>query len=159
PARRVLHDLEPEVPPRFRRVEEIVDESVAGRRFTFLLTALFAGGALLVAVLGIYSVLAFLVAERSYEFGIRMALGALALDIQRLVLGKAARLIGVGLAMGLAIALAASRLLTTQLFAIRPTDPTSYIVAATILAFAALVACELPAFRAVRVDPARVLRA
>jgi predicted permease len=157
-ARRVIHDLEPEVPPRFRTMEAVVDQSIAARRFTFLLTALFAGGALVVAVLGIYGVLAFRVAERAHEFGIRRALGARAVDIQRLVLSQGAWLIGMGLVVGEAIALAASRVLTHQLFGIRPTDPTAYVEAAIVLALAALVACELPAFRAIRVDPARVLR-
>lgn len=123
------------------------------------MTAFFAGGALLVAVLGIYGVLAFLVAERSYEFGIRMELGANSIDIQRIVLGQAARLIGIGLAVGVAIALASSRLIRNQLFGIQPTDPTTYAVAAAVLALTALVACELPALRAMRADPARVLRA
>jgi len=158
-ARRVLHDLAPEVPPRFRTVDQIVDESVAGRRFTFALAALFAGGALLVAVLGIYGVTAFLVAERAHEFGIRMALGARHADVQRLVLGQAARLVTIGLTGGVAAALAASRVLSGQLFGVGVNDPATYVTAVGVLASAALVACELPALRAARVDPARVLRA
>jgi predicted permease len=158
-ARRVLHELAPEVPPRFRTVEQIVDQSIAGRRFTFVLTVLFAGGALLVAVLGIYGVMAFLVAERSHEFGIRMALGARSLDVQRLVLGHAGALVLAGLTLGLAIAAVTSRLLSHQLFGIRPTDPMTYAAAAVLLACVALAACELPALRATRVDPMESLRA
>jgi hypothetical protein len=157
-ARRVLHDLAPEVAPRVRTVEQVVDQSTAGRRFTFVLTALFAGGALLVAVLGIYGLMAFLVAERSHEFGIRIALGARRLDVQRLVLGHAGALILGGLTLGLAVAAAASRLLSSQLFGIQATDPMTYAAAAAVLASVALAACELPALRATRVDPMESLR-
>jgi putative ABC transport system permease protein len=156
---RVLHDVAPEVPPRFRPVDQIVDQSVAGRRFTFVLAALFAGGGLLVAVLGIYGVMAFLVAERSHEFGIRLALGAQRSDIQRLVLGHAAGLVGIGLTIGLALALGTSRILTSQLFGIGATDSATYAAVVGVIAVAALVACELPALRAARVDPASMLRA
>jgi len=158
-ARRVLHDLVPEVPPRFRRVEEIADQSVARRRFTFVLAALFAGGGLLVAVLGLYGVMSFLVAERSREFAIRMALGARRSDIQRFVLGHAAALVAIGLTSGLVLSLAASRLVASQLFAIRPADSITYASVVAVLAATAFVACEVPAWRATRVDPARTLRA
>ena len=157
-ARRVLHDLAPDVPPRFRTVTEIVDQSMAGRRFTFLLTTLFAGGALLIAVLGIYGVMAFVVAARAHEFGVRMALGARAADMQRLVLGQAARLVTLGLGIGVAVALSASRMLRNQLFGVGATDPVTYAVAAGVLAVAALLACELPALKATRVDPMVALR-
>jgi len=158
-ARRVIRDLAPEVPPQFRTIGEIVDRSVAGRRFTLLLAVLFAGGALLVAVLGIYGVTAFLVAARSTEFSLRVALGAQARDVHRLVLGQAMRLITIGVGGGLVIAYAVSRVLTAQLFGIRATDPPTYIGAAAILTFVAIVACEVPALRAMRADPAHVFRA
>jgi len=157
-ARRVIRDLAPEVPPQFRTISEIIDRSVAGRRFTAALSVLFAGAALLVAVLGIYGVTAFLVAARSPEFGLRMALGAQSRDVHRLVLGQAGRLITMGVGGGLIIAYAVSRVLTSQLFGIRPTDPLTYFGAAAMLAVVAVVACEVPALRAMRVDPARVLR-
>ena len=158
-ARRVIRDLAPEIPPQFRTVREIVDRSVAGRRFTVLLAAVFAAAALLVAVLGIYGVTAFLVAARRQEFGLRLALGAQSRDVHRLVLGQASRLIAMGVGGGLVIAYAVSRVLTVQLFGIRATDPLTYIAAAAILAIVAIVACEVPALRAMRVDPAHVLRA
>jgi predicted permease len=158
-ARRMIRDLAPEVPPQFRTIGEIVDRSVAGRRFTVLLALLFAGAALLVAVLGIYGVTAFLVASRSPEFGLRLALGAQARDVHRLVLGQAAQLVVMGVGGGLVVAYGVSRVLTSQLFGIRATDPFTYIAAATVLALVAAVACEVPALRAMRVDPARVLRA
>jgi predicted permease len=158
-ARRVIRDLAPEVPPRFRTIGEIVDQSVTGRRFTFVLAAVFAGAALLVAVLGIYGITAFLVAARSPEFGLRLALGAQSRDIHRLVLGQAGRLIAFGVGGGLIVAYALSRVLTSHLFGIRATDPLTYIAAAAMLTIVAVVACEVPALRAMHVDPARVLRA
>jgi len=158
-ARRVIRDLAPEVPPQFRTIGEIVDRSVAGRRFTALLSLLFAGAALLVAVLGIYGVTAFLVAARTQEFGLRVALGAQSCDVHRLVLGQAGRLIASGVSGGLIVAYAASHVLTAQLFGIRATDPLTYVAAAAMLAVVAIVACEVPVLRAMRVDPARVLRA
>jgi len=158
-ARRLIRDLAPEVPPQFRTVGEIVDRSVSSRRFTATLAVLFAGAALLVAVLGIYGVTAFLVAARSQEFGLRLALGAQSRDVHRLVLGQASRLITIGVGGGLIVAYAASRVLTSQLFGIRATDPLTYVGAAIVLALVAVVACEVPALRAMRVDPARVLRA
>jgi len=157
-ARRVIHDIAPEVPPRFRTLAEIVDRSVAGRRFAFALAACFAGAAVVRAVLGIYGVLAFLVAEGAHEFGIRMALGAQRIDIQRLVLGHGARLMTVGLALGIAASLAATRLLGSVLFRVRATDPATYITAVVVLVVASFAACEVPAIRATNADPARALR-
>jgi ABC-type antimicrobial peptide transport system permease subunit len=110
-------------------------------------------------VLGIYGVTAFLVAARTQEFGLRLALGAQSRDVHRLVLGQAGRLITIGVGGGLLVAYAVSRVLTSQLFGIRATDPLTYGAAATVLAIVAVVACEVPALRAMRVDPARVLRA
>jgi predicted permease len=158
-ARHVIRELAPEVPPRFRTLSEIVDRSVAGRRFAFALAAFMAGVALLLAVLGIYGVLAFLVAQGAHEFGIRMALGAQRIDIQRLLLGHAARLLAGGLALGIAVSLVATRLLSSMLFRVKPTDPATFVTAVAVLAVAALAACEVPALRATRADPARALRA
>jgi predicted permease len=157
-ARRVIRELAPEVPPQFRTIGEIVDRSIAGRRFTVMLAVLFAGAALLVAVLGIYGVTTFLVAMRSPEIGLRLALGAQTRDVHRLVLAEAGRLITIGVSGGLIVAYAASRALTSQLFGVRATDPVTYIAAAATLAVVAILACEVPALRAMRVDPARVLR-
>jgi putative ABC transport system permease protein len=100
--------------------------------------------------------LSYLVAQRSREFGVRMALGARWSDVQRLVLGEAARLVVVGLALGVGVALAMSRVLNGMLFGIKSTDPATYLSVASVLA---LAACEVPALRATRVDPVRALRA
>jgi predicted lysophospholipase L1 biosynthesis ABC-type transport system permease subunit len=158
-ARRVIREVAPEVPPQFRTIGEIVERSVAGRRFTVVLAVLFAGAALMVAVLGVYGVTAFLVAARAREFGLRVALGAQSRDVHRLVLGQASQLITIGVGGGLIVAYAISRVLTSQLFGIRATDPITYVAVGAMLAIVAVMACEVPALRAMRIDPARVLRA
>jgi predicted permease len=158
-ARQVIHDISPDVPPQFRTITDVVAASVASRRVTLILTTCFAGAAMLVAILGIYGVLSYVVAQRRREFGVRIALGAQCSDIQRLVLGEAGRLLIVGLALGVSAALAMSRLLNGVVFGITSTDPTTYAMVATLLALAALAACEVPALRASRVDPAQTLRA
>ena len=145
------------MPPRFRTLSDVVDQSVAGRRLAFALTAFFAGMALVLAALGIYAVLAFVVAESAQAFGIRIALGAQRLDIHRLVLGHASRLLITGLTLGLGASLAATRLLSSVLFRVQATDPATYITAAVVLV-ARLTACEVPAIRATRADPASALR-
>lgn len=158
-ARRIIQELSPEVAPQFRAIEEVVDASVAGRRLALSLTLAFAGAALLVAVLGVYGVLSYLVAQRSQEFGVRIALGARWTDIQRLVLGEAGRLVLVGLAIGVGLTLAGTRLLEGMLFGIRPTDPATYLGVTALLMLVAFIACQAPAIRASRVDPVRTLRA
>ena len=158
-ARRVIRDLSPEVAPQFRAIDEVVGASVAGRRFALALTAGFAAAALLVAILGVYGVLSYLVAQRSQEFGVRIALGAQWTDIQRLVLGEAGRLLVMGLTIGIGLTLAGKRLLEGMLFGIRATDPLTYLGVSVLIAVVALLACQAPAIRASRLDPVRTLRA
>jgi putative ABC transport system permease protein len=158
-ARRVIQEISPDTAPRFLAIDEVVATSVAGRRFTLGLTAAFAAAALLVAVLGVYGVLSYLVTQRSHEFGVRIALGARWADIERLVLREAGRLIVLGLAIGTILTFAAKRVLEGMLFGIRSTDPATYISMGALLALVALLACQLPAIRAARVDPVRTLRA
>ncbi len=135
----------------------IVDQSTADRALTMNLLLVFAALALVLASLGVYSVMAYSVAQRTDEIGVRMALGAAAADVQRMVLRQGMRLAGVGLALGLAAALAATRLMTAMLFGIGATDPLVYGAIALMLASAAALACWLPSRRAARVDPARAL--
>jgi len=123
------------------------------------LTGGFAGAAILVAILGVYGVLSYLVTQRSHEFGVRIALGAQWTDIQRLVLGEAGRLVVLGLAIGLGLTLAGKRLLEGMLFGIRSGDPATYVGVSVLLAVVAFVACQGPAMRAARLDPVRTLRA
>jgi predicted permease len=158
-ARRLIQEVSPDAAPRFRAIDEVVADTVAGRRFTLGLTVAFAGAALLVAILGVYGVLSYLVMQRMAEFGVRIALGAGWRDIQRLVLAEAARLIVFGIVMGAALALAGKRVLEGLLFGIRSTDPATYLAMSVLLAFVALLACQIPALRAARVDPLRALRA
>jgi predicted permease len=158
-ARRLVQETSPDTAPRFRTIDEVVAETVAGRRFTLGLTVAFAAAALLVAILGVYGVLSYLVTQRMAEFGIRIALGAGWRDVQRLVLVEAGRLIVAGIVIGAALALAGQRVLEGMLFGIRSTDPLTYLGMSALLALVALLACQIPALRAARVDPVRALHA
>jgi len=124
-----------------------------------LLLALFSGVALLLAVLGVYGVLAFSVAQRTAEFGVRLALGASPADLARLVLRDGARLVAIGIGAGLAGYLALSSIVGTLLYGIAATDPLTLALAPLVLALAALAACLVPVRHAVRVNPLEALRA
>jgi hypothetical protein len=157
-ARRLIQEASPHTAPRFRAIDEVVTASVAGRRFALGLTAAFAAAAVLVALLGVYGVLSYLVTERRHEFGVRIALGARWTDIERLVLGEAGRLIVLGLVIGTTLALAGKRVLEGMLFGIQSSDPATYVGMGALLAVVAFLACQVPAIRAARVDPVRTLR-
>jgi ABC-type antimicrobial peptide transport system permease subunit len=122
------------------------------------LLAGFAALALLLAAIGTYGVLSYLVAERRREIGIRMALGATREGVLRSVLGYGLQLTGIGLLAGLAVALALTRLMETLLFEVRPTDPATMVSVAAVITFVAVIACLVPAQRATRVDPIAALR-
>jgi putative ABC transport system permease protein len=145
-----------------RSVEEILDASLARRRFTLNLLCLSALLALLLAAIGIYGVVAFSVAQRAQEIGIRMALGAQANDVLKLFIGRGIVPVLLGLAFGLAGAFALSRLLTSLtaglLFEVRPNDPATFAAIALLLVIIALLACYLPARRGTKVDPLSVLK-
>jgi predicted permease len=153
-----LRALEPELPVRFRTLEELVRASLADRRFNLTLLLAFGGTALLLATLGIYGVVAYGVAQRVGEIGIRMALGADRRQVVRLFLGAGGRLVLLGVLLGLAGALAAGRLLSSLLYEVSPADPLALALAAVPLGAAALLACYLPARKATRVDPLIALR-
>ena len=158
PARRIVQEVAPEVPPRFRLIEEIVTQSVADRRFSLLLLGVFAGSALLLAMMGVYSVISVLVAQREQEIGIRVALGAQSRDVAGLVLRQGTALALIGVVVGVAAALALTRLLDALLFGVSATDPLSFAAVSGLLVIVALVASWIPARRAARVDPITVLR-
>jgi putative ABC transport system permease protein len=139
-------------------MRQSVMESVARPRLYTALVALFAGFALLLAAAGMFAVTSYAVAEREREIGIRMALGARAADVLRLAIGQGLKPVGVGLALGMAAAFAACRLLESQLYGVRPNDPVTFAVVPLVLATAALAACWWPARRAARVDPVVALR-
>lgn len=136
----------------------LVDEVLARPRFNALLFTIFALLALVLAAIGVYGVMAYAVAQRTGEIGVRMALGAQARDILRLIVGQGLRLAIMGVLIGVVSALALSRLVTSLLFGIAPTDPVTYLVIAAVTALVAVLACLLPALRATRVDPIVALR-
>ena len=141
-----------------RTMDEVIEASVGQRRLTMLLLGLFAGVALLLAVVGIYGVIAYSVAQRTQELGIRRALGAGQRDILRLVLGQGLGLALAGVALGIGGAFALTRVMTGLLFQVSATNPTTYIGVAGLFVSVALVASYFPARRAARVDPAAALR-
>jgi putative ABC transport system permease protein len=156
--RAIVRELDPDLPPEFMGSEELVSGALAPRRFNLTMLATFGGAALLLALAGIYGAIAFNVAQRTREIGVRIALGAQRRRVIALVLRRSLVLAGVGIAVGLAIALGASRLVASLLFGVAPHDPVSYFVAAAVLLLAALGAAWLPAFRAARIDPVSALR-
>jgi len=157
--RRELRALDPQLPAaRIRTLEEQRRNSLYSERVTALLLAAFGGLALLLAALGIYGVMAYSVTQRTREVGIRMALGAGAGDVLRLMLRQGAWLIVAGVALGVAGALAATRLIRSFLYEVSVTDPLTFVVAALLLAGVALLACWIPARRATKVDPMIALR-
>jgi putative ABC transport system permease protein len=139
-------------------LEAIVSESLGERRLTMMLLGVFAGIALLLAVVGIYGAVAYTVEQRTGEIGVRMALGAQAIDVLRLVVRQGMNPVILGLIIGLAGTFAVGRLLAAQLYQISPHDPFLLGAAAIVLAVAALLACLIPARRATRVDPIQALR-
>ncbi|PYV41919.1 MAG: ABC transporter permease [Acidobacteria bacterium] len=139
-------------------VEEVVSRSLAPRRFNTILLATFAGVALLLAISGIYGVLAYSVARRTSEIGLRIALGATSRSILGLVIGQGMRPILIGIALGLLGAFALSRFMTALLFGVEAADPLTYAAVAAVVTATALVACCVPALRALRINPVTALR-
>jgi ABC-type antimicrobial peptide transport system permease subunit len=135
-----------------------VDRSLGTRQLTNRLLLAFAVTALLLAAVGIYGVVALGVADRVREFGVRLALGAAPADVLRLVLRDGVRLVGAGVAIGLAAALGLARALEALLFGVQPLDPLTFAVVAAVLGTVALGACYLPARRATATDPLAALR-
>ncbi len=156
---RQLHDLDPLIRASLRTMREEFQEQTAQPRFTTGLFSIFAAVAMALAMVGIYGVIAFAVAARAREIGIRMALGADGARVVLLMLRNAALPIVAGVAFGIAGSLASARYLRTILYDIKPTDPATYAILAIALAIIAFAATLLPARRASRVDPAIVLRA
>jgi ABC-type antimicrobial peptide transport system permease subunit len=136
----------------------IIASSLARRRFSMILLVVFAALALLLASVGIYGVISYVVGQRTHEIGIRMALGANPLDILRLVLRGAGRLAGIGVAVGLVAALGLTRLMADLLYGVTPNDPLTFAAVPAILISVALLASYLPARRATKVDPVVALR-
>jgi ABC-type antimicrobial peptide transport system permease subunit len=142
-----------------RPMDEVFAESMSRPRFLMTLLVAFAALALLLAAIGTYGVLSYLVSERRQEIGIRMALGAERSTLLGMVMKHGLRLALVGLLLGLAGAIAVTRLMQTLLFNVRPADPSTMVAVAAVIAAVALIACYVPARRATRVDPLTALRA
>ena len=157
-AREIVRELDPNVPPSFNTFNEVFSASLKTRRFNLTLVGVFAATALLLAVAGIYGVMAYSVARRTHEMGVRIALGAGAPDVLRLVLSQAMLTTVVGVAVGIAGSFVLTRAMQSLLFGVSATDPVTLAGVVLLLGFAALLASYIPARRATKVDPMVALR-
>jgi ABC-type antimicrobial peptide transport system permease subunit len=156
---RQIRELDPDLPIyKLRTMDERISDSLAERRFSMLLLTVFAALALGLAAIGIYGVMAYLVAQGTRELGIRLALGASPANLRALVVRQGMAVAIVGVALGLAGAFALTRFMRALLFGVRETDPLTFAAIGTMLALIALVASYVPARRASRVDPIVSLR-
>ncbi|HWS87819.1 MAG TPA: ABC transporter permease [Pyrinomonadaceae bacterium] len=157
--RGAVSSLDREVPVfQVRTLDELLSGMMAQRRLNMLLLAIFAGVALLLAAVGIFGVMNYAVSQRTHEIGLRVALGAQGRDILRMVVGQGMALVLAGLVLGLVCALALTRLMSSLLYGVSAADPVTYAGIALLLAAVALLACYLPARRAMKVDPMEALR-
>jgi predicted permease len=157
--RGVVRDLNPQVPvTELQTLRGVVSKSLSAPRSIMSLFAVFAALAVVLGAVGVYGVIAYSVAMRTPEIGVRIALGAKPRDIQRLVLGQGARIAAIGVALGVAGALLATRLMTALLYGVTATDPTTFVAVTILLTFLAVIACYVPARRAAQLDPLVALR-
>ena len=139
-------------------LNQVISDSLAERQFSMIVLGVFAAVALLLSTLGIYGVISYLVGQRAHELGIRLALGAGRMDIMRLVLSHGMKMAIAGVVIGLVAAFGLTRLMASMLFGVRPTDPATFAIIASVLIVVAFLACYLPARRATKVDPLTALR-
>jgi putative ABC transport system permease protein len=159
PAREQLRALDPSVPVYdVKTMRDVVYESLARERFVMLLMGLFAALALALAAVGIYGVVSYATAQRTHEIGLRMALGAQAGDVLRLMIGQGLAPVLTGVGLGLLAALGLTRLMSSLLYGVSATDPLTFAAVALLLTAVSLLACYIPARRATRVDPLTALR-
>lgn len=156
--RRIVHDVRPDVAVRARTIDRVLAGSVADRRFTLFIIVAFAGAALLLATLGVYGIVSYVVTQRTREIGVRVALGAQRRDILELIVGEGLRLGVTGIAIGVGASLLLTRLLRGLVFGVSTTDPGVFAAVALLLVAVAFTAAYLPGRRAARVDPMDVLR-
>ena len=157
--RQAVWKVDPDQPMwKMRTVEFLLERNVANRKFLMLLMGIFAGLALILAMIGLYGVISYVVNQRLQEIGVRMALGAQANDILGMVLRQGMILALMGVGLGLAVAWLVTRLIERLLYQVSPTDPLTFAGIAVLLTLLALLACFLPARRATRVDPLVALR-
>ena len=157
-ARGILHDLDPEIPSRFRTFSQIYSASLGSRRFNVILVGFFGVTALVLATTGMFGVIAYSLNRRTREIGVRVALGAATGDVLTMVLSQGLRTICIGVAIGIAGALALTRAVESLLFGVTATDPLTFGGVTLLLVGAALLACYIPARRATKVDPMVALR-
>jgi putative ABC transport system permease protein len=154
-----VQSIDPTIPVAdVRLMEDVLSKAQSRPRFLTLLMTLFSGVALMIATVGIYGVISYSVARRSKEFGLRMALGAQPTNILGLVMKQGLLLVGIGVAWGVLSALALTRLMSSLLFGVKPTDAATFLSVSALLGIVALAASYLPARRATRVDPMKALR-
>ena len=152
--RREIQAIDPAVPlANVRTFDDVIADSVAPRRLSVVLLGVFAAVAVLLASVGIYGVISYLVVQRTHEMGVRMALGAQRGDVLRLVVGHALKLVGIGTVVGLVLAFLSTRALSALLYSVGAFDPTTFIFVTIALAAVALLASYIPALRATRADP------
>jgi len=158
-ARAQVKAVDPDQPIyNIRTMDEIRGESVAPQRLNLMLLSIFAGIALVLAIVGIYGVMSYAVTQRTHEIGIRMAIGAQPRDVFRMIMGQGMLLTVAGLVAGLLGAFGLTRLMATMLFGVKPTDPATFAGVALLLTLVALIACYIPGRRATKVDPVDSLR-
>jgi predicted permease len=157
--RRAVEEIDPrEVVYNVQTMDEVVSNSFAARRLSMILLGVFAALALVLACVGIYGVISYLVGQRTHEIGVRMALGAQPSDVLRLVIGHGTRMALIGVAIGIGAALGLTRLMANQLFGVSPHDPLTFTGVAILLIIVAVAACYIPARRAMCVDPIVAMR-
>jgi predicted permease len=157
-AREILHDMNPEVPPKFGSFSHVYAESLGSRRFNLILVGLFGAVALMLAMAGVFGVMAYSVSRRTREIGVRVALGARSQDVLAMILGQGLRTVLIGIVIGLAGSFALTRTIQSLLFGVTPSDPLTFCAVVVLLMAVALLACYVPARRVAKVDPMVALR-
>jgi putative ABC transport system permease protein len=157
-ARAILQDLNPQIPPSFRTLQQVYSASLGSRKFNVILIGFFGITALLLATAGVFGVMAYSVSRRTREFGLRIALGASSGNVLRMVLGQGMRTILIGVVIGIVGSFALTQAVSSLLFGVTATDPLTFAAVTLLLIAAALLACYLPARRATKVDPMVALR-
>jgi putative ABC transport system permease protein len=157
--REAVYAVDPDLPiSNFATLDSLVDTSMAADRFAMLLLGAFGALALILAAIGMYGVISYSVMQRTAEIGVRIALGAQREQIFAMILLKGTRLVAAGIVIGLLVALLTTRLMTSFLYGVQPTDPATFTAVSLLLMAVALLACYLPARKAMKVDPIIALR-